>query len=441
MLKTVINAFKIKEIRTRLIYTIVMLIIVRIGCQIPLPGTDPEVIKEVLGGLASGGFGFFDALTGSSFSQMSIFALNITVYITASIVIQLLTIAIPKLEEMQKDGEDGRQKIANITRYITVGLALLESTAMSIGFGRQGIYGNITGGMYTWTVICSILTLTGGAMLVMWMGEQITEKGVGNGISLILLINIVSTMPGDFTALFEQFVKGASSVGMAVLAAVIIIVLVVAVVVFIVYLNDGERRIAVQYSRKVAANGKSYGGRGSNIPLKVNTAGVIPIIFAASLFQFPVIIASFVNGNTQAEWTRYFTSSYWCNPQAPQYSVGLIVYIALIIFFAYFYTQITFNPAEVANNIKKSGGFVPGVRPGKPTEEYFSKVLKYLIFIGAVGLIIVALIPIIVSGIFSARLSFAGTSIIIVVGVILETAKKIESMMLVRNYSGFLAKD
>ncbi len=439
MFKTIIDAFRIKEIRKRLLYTIVMLIIVRIGCQIPLPGTDANVIKQVLGGLAEGGFGFFDALTGSSFSSMSIFALNISVYITASIIMQLLTIAFPKLEEMQKEGETGRQKIANITRYMTVVLALIESTAMCVGFGNQGVFGNITGSKYTWTIICGILVLTAGASLVMWMGEQITEKGIGNGISMVLLINIVSTMPNDFSSLYQQFVKGAKNIGMAVLSAVIIVVLVIAVIVFIVYLNGGERRINVQYSRKMAGNGKQYGGSASHIPLKVNTAGVIPIIFAASLYQFPTVIASFAN-NGSAEWTRYFISSYWFKPGAFKYTCGILLYLVLIIFFAYFYTQITFNPAEVANNIKKQGGFVPGIRPGKPTEEYFQTVLKYLVFIGAVGLIIVCIIPMIVSGVFNAQLSFAGTSIIIVVSVILETAQQIESMMLVRNYSGFLAK-
>ena len=433
MFKTIVQAFKIKEIRKRIIYTIVMLIIVRLGCQLPLPGTDAAVIKEILGGLSTGAFGFFDAMTGSSFSSMSIFALNITVYITASIIIQLLTIAIPKLEELQKEGEDGRQKIAKITRYLTVGLALIESVAMVIGFGNQGIFGSLSGGIYVWTMIADILILTAGATLIMWMGEQITEKGIGNGISIILLINIVSTMPNDFSNLYQQFVKGASSIGMAVLSALIIIALVVFVVAFIVYLNDGERRIAVQYSQKVVGR-RSYGGQASHIPLKVNTAGVIPIIFAVSLFQFPVIIANFATNYQPGTWTRFFTSSYWCNPQYPIYSLGLLLYIALIIFFAYFYTQITFNPTEVSNNIKKQGGFVPGIRPGKATEDYFKKVLKYLIFIGAVGLIIVAIIPMIVSGVFNASLSFAGTSMIIVVGVILETAKKLESMLLVRNY-------
>ena len=439
MFKTIIDAFRIKEVRKKLIFTIIVIVIVRLGSQIPLPGTDPDVVEEVLGNLSSGSFGFFNALTGSSFSSMSIFALNITVYITASIIMQLLTIAFPKLEEMQKEGETGRRKIEKATRYLTLGLAVLEGTAMSIGFGNQGIFGSLSGGAYIWTLISSVLTLTAGAMLVMWLGEQITEYGVGNGISIILLTNILSTMPSDFATLYEQFVAGASSVGMSLVAAIIIIALVIGIVLFIVYLNGGERRITVQYSRKMVAGGRSYGGNTSYIPLKVNTAGVIPIIFAASLFQFPVIIAEFC-GASDAEWTKYFTTSYWCNPSYPRYTVGLILYVLLIIFFAYFYTQITFNPRQVADNIKKQGGFVPGIRPGKATEEYFEAVLKYLIFIGAVGLVIVAIIPMLVSGLFSASLSFAGTSLIIVVSVILETAKKIESMMVVRNYSGFLAK-
>ncbi len=437
MFRTVIDAFRIKEIRKKLIFTIVMLIIVRIGCQIPLPGTDAEIVDEVVGDLS--GFGFFDALTGSSFSSMSIFALNITVYITASIIIQLLTIAFPSLEELQKEGEDGRQKLAAITRYVTLGLAVLEAVATVIGFGNQGIFGDLSGAKYTWTVIADIIVLAAGAMLVMWMGEQITENGVGNGISLILLVNIVSTMPSDFIALYEQFVAGASSAGMAIVAAIVIIVLVVAIVAFIVYLSSGERRIAVQYSQKVVSGGRSYGGRASHIPLKVNTAGVIPIIFAASLFQFPVIIASFA-GSSDAEWTKYFTSTYWFNTSSMRYTVGVILYVALIVFFAYFYTQVTFNPIQVADNIKKQGGFIPGVRPGAATVDYLTRILKYLIFIGAAGLIIVTLVPMIVSGVFNASLSFAGTSLIIVVGVVVETEKQIESMMLVRNYSGFLAK-
>lgn len=439
MLKTLQNAFKIKEIRNRIFYTFAILIVVRIGCQLPLPGADTSVIESILGDFSSGAFSFFDALTGSSFSRMSIFALNITPYITSSIIMQLLTIAIPKLEEMQKEGEDGRKKIAKITRYLTVALALIESTAMSIGFGNQGIFGAkglMSTGEYAWVIIIAVLTMTAGSTMLMWLGERITEKGVGNGISIILLINIISGIPTDIANLFTQFVKGASSVGGSALAALIIILVIVAVVAFIVYLQGGQRRISVQYAKKIQGR-KTVGGQSTHIPLRVNTAGVIPIIFASSLLQIPVIITNFVTNSTPT-WTRFFSTSYWCNPSYPIYSIGLVVYILLVIFFAYFYTSITFNPMEVSNNMKKQGGFIPGIRPGKPTTEYLTKILNYIIFIGAIGLIIVACIPIVFSGVFGATVSFGGTSLIIIVGVVLETMKKIESMMLVRNYKGFL---
>lgn len=439
MLKTIQNAFKIKDIRSRIFYTFIILIVVRLGSQLPLPGADADVIKQILGNFSEGAFSFFDALTGSSFSNMSIFALNITPYITSSIIMQLLTIAIPKLEEMQKEGEDGRKKIAKITRYLTVGLALIQSIALTIGFGSQGLFGSkalMTSGEYAWTIIVSVITLTAGTAMIMWLGERITEKGVGNGISIILMVNIISDMPTDITNLYNKFVKGANSVGGSGLAAVIIVILLIAIVAFVVYLQGGQRKIAVQYAKKIQGR-KTVGGQSSHIPLKVNTSGVIPIIFASSLLQIPVIISNFV-ADTSPNWTRFFNSAFWCNPNYPIYTLGFLVYILLVIFFAYFYTSITFNPMEVANNMKKQGGFIPGIRPGKPTTEYLTKILNYLIFIGAIGLIIVAAIPIVFSGYFGAQVSFGGTSLIIVVGVILETIKKIESMMLVRNYKGFL---
>ncbi|SHI49137.1 preprotein translocase subunit SecY [Parasporobacterium paucivorans] len=439
MLEGLRNAFKIKEIRNRIFYTFIILIIVRIGCQLPLPGTDADVIKQIMGDFSVGAFSFFDALTGSSFSNMSIFALNITPYITSTIIMQLLTIAIPKLEELQKEGEDGRKKIAKITRYLTVGLALVQSTAMSIGFGNQGMFGSkssMSTTEYVWTLAVAVITMTAGAAVIMWLGERITEKGIGNGISIILMVNIIDRMPTDLAGLINQFVKGASSVGGSALAALIIIAVIVFVVLFVVYLQGGQRKIPVQYAKRIAGR-KTYGGQSSNIPLRVNTAGVIPIIFASSLLQIPVIITSFTSTSTP-EWTRFFSTHYWCNPQYPIYSVGFILYIILVIFFAYFYTSITFNPMEVADNMKKQGGFIPGIRPGKPTTEYLTRILNYVIFIGAVGLLIVAAVPIIFSGYFATSLSFGGTSLIIIVGVILDTVKKVESMMVVRNYKGFL---
>ena len=274
----------------------------------------------------------------------------------------------------------------------------------------------------------------------MWIGERITEKGVGNGISIVLVINIISRIPSDMTTLFEQFVKG-KSFASGTLAVIIILAIILALVVFVIILQDGERRIAVQYSQKVQGR-RTYGGQSSSIPLKVNTAGVIPIIFASSLMQFPIVIASFLGkGNGSgigSEILRGLNQGNWCNPQNIQYSWGLIVYIILTVFFAYFYTSITFNPMEIANNMKKSGGFIPGIRPGKPTVEYLTKILNRIIFIGACGLIMIQVVPIFFNGVFGASVSFGGTSLIIIVSVILETLKQIESQMLVRNYRGFL---
>ncbi len=436
MLQTVRRAFKIEDIRKRILYTFMMLIVIRFGSLLPTPGVNPTYIQNFFANQTGDAFNFFDAFTGGSFTQMSVFALSITPYITSSIIMQLLTIAIPKLEEMQKEGADGRKKIAAITRYVTVALALIESTAMAVGFGRSGLlveYNFVNAAI----VVC---TLTAGSAFLMWIGERITEKGVGNGISIVLLINIVSSIPDDFVRLYEQFVKG-KKLAFEILAAVIILAVVLFIIVFVVILQSGERRIAVQYSQKVQGR-KTYGGQSSHIPLKVNTAGVIPVIFSSSLMQAPIVIASFLGkGNGTgigSQILRTLNSNNWCDPENLVYSIGLIIYIILTIFFAYFYTSITFNPLEIANNMKKSGGFIPGIRPGKPTVEYLEKILNYIIFIGACGLVIVQIIPFFFNGVFGAKVSFGGTSIIIIVGVVLETIKQIESQMLVRNYTGFL---
>lgn len=437
MLETFRRAFGIKDIRKKIGYTFLMLIVIRLGSELPTPGVDPTYIKEFFAQNTGEAFNLFNAFTGGSFEQMSIFALSITPYITSSIIMQLLTIAIPKLEEMQKEGEDGRKKIVALTRYLTVVLALVESTAMAVGFGRQGLlkeYNFVNAAIV-------VLTLTAGSAFLMWIGERITEKGVGNGISIVLVINILSRVPSDMTTLFNQFVKG-KSLASGGLAVVIILAIIVAMVVFVILLQDGERRIAVQYSQKIAGR-KTFGGQSTHIPLKVNTAGVIPIIFASSLMQFPIVIASFLGkGNGSgigSEILRGMNQGNWLNPDQIKYSWGLIVYIVLTVFFAYFYTSITFNPLEIANNMKKSGGFIPGIRPGKPTVEYLTKRLNYIIFIGACGLIVVQVVPIFFNGWFGANVSFGGTSLIIIASVILETLKQIESQMLVRNYKGFLS--
>jgi len=412
-----------------------MLVVIRFGSQLPVPGVDREYFSSWFEAQTGGAFNFFDAFTGGSFLNMSIFALNITPYITSSIIMQLLTIAIPKLEEMQKDGEDGRKKIASITRYVTIALALIESAAMAIGFGNQGLLEKYN----ALNVITVIAALTAGSAFLMWIGERITEKGVGNGISIVLIINIISRMPDDFSNLYEQFIKGKST-PLAVFAAIIIIVIILAMIVIVVLLNGGVRKIPVQYAKKIQGN-KMVGGQMTFLPLKVNTAGVIPIIFASSLMQLPIVISTFVGYQGTGAWSHIIkglNQDNWCKPDQIVYSIGLLIYIVLTVFFAYFYTSLTFNPLEIANNMKKQGGFIPGIRPGKPTSDYLAKVLNSIIFIGAAGLVIIAVVPFFFNGVFGASVSFGGTSLIIIVSVVLETIKQIESQMLVRNYKGFL---
>ena len=436
MFKTLRNALKIKDIRAKIGYTFLMLIVIRLGSQLPTPGVNTAFVEQFFAANTGEAFNLFNAFTGGSFEQMSVFALSISPYITSSIIMQLLTIAIPKLEELQKEGAEGRKKIASYTRYLTVVLALIQSTAMAVGFGRQGLlveYNFVNAAIV-------VLTFTAGSAFLMWIGERITEKGVGNGISIVLVINIISRIPSDMATLFTQFVKG-KNFAMGALAVVIILAIILALVVFVIILQDGQRRVAVQYSQKIAGR-KTYGGQSTHIPVKVNTAGVIPIIFASSLMQFPVIIAAFTgkgNGTgVGSEIIRGLNQANWCNPEQFKYTWGLLVYIALTVFFAYFYTSITFNPLEIANNMKKNGGFIPGIRPGKPTVEYLSKILNHMIFIGVCGLIIVQVVPIVFNGWLGAQVSFGGTSLIIIVSVVLETLKQIESQMLVRNYKGFL---
>ncbi|MCD7764547.1 MAG: preprotein translocase subunit SecY [Lachnospiraceae bacterium] len=435
MLETLRNMFRIKDIRKKLFYTFLMICVIRFGSQLPVPGVDRDYFASWFSSYSNDAFNFFSAFTGGSFENMSIFALSITPYITSSIIIQLLTIAIPALEEMHRDGEDGRKKITQITRYTTVGLALIESIAMTIGFGRSGLLEEFN----ALNAITVIVALVAGSTLLMWIGERITEHGVGNGISIVLMVNILSSVPSDFVSLYELYVKG-KTIARGALAAVIILAVVLVTIVLVIFLNDGERRIPVQYAKKMQGR-KLVGGQSTHIPLKVNTAGVIPVIFASSLMSIPSMVVSFAGISTSgvgATIISMLSQNNWFNFSHPVYSVGLILYIVLIVFFAYFYTSITFNPIEVADNIKKQGGFIPGIRPGKPTTEYLDKVLGSLVFIGAAGLIIVVLVPIFFNGVFGASVSFGGTSIIIIVGVILETMKQIESQMVVRNYKGFL---
>lgn len=436
MLETLKNAFRIKDIRKKLFFTFCMIVVIRLGSQLPIPGVNREYFSQWFAQQSNDAFNFFSAFTGGSFERMSILALSITPYITSSIIMQLMTIAIPALEEMHRDGEEGRKKIASITRYVTVGLALLESIAMTVGFGNSGMIPDMNFLKGLTVVVC----LTAGSALLMWIGERITENGVGNGISIVLMVNILSSIPSDITGLFDMFVRG-KTIARGALAALIILAVIFVTIVLVIVLDDAQRRIPVQYAKKMQGR-RMMGGQSTFIPLKVNTAGVIPVIFASSLMSIPQMVLAFAgkSAGTGIGGTiiGMLSQNNWFNLSHPVYSIGLILYIVLIVFFAYFYTSITFNPIEVADNMKKQGGFIPGIRPGKPTTDYLNKVLGYVIFLGAVGLTIVVLIPIFFNGMFGAQVSFGGTSIIIIVGVILETLKQIESQMLVRNYKGFL---
>ena len=434
MFKTLSNALKVKEIRNGLLFTFFIMIVVRLGSIIPTPGLNTAEVSAYLNSTV-GQSGMVNSITGGALQQMAIFALGVTPYITSSIIIQLLTIAIPALEELSKDGEDGRKKLNTITRYTTILLAIIESIGLTVTFDRNDLI--TIDGILGYLLI--IFTLTAGSTLVMWLGEKITVYGVGNGISIILLINIVSRMPSDFYSLYVMFVKGKDLVQMIIAAAVIALVI-IATVVLVVLLQDGVRKIPVQYAQKVQGR-KMVGGQGSHIPLKVNTSGVIPIIFASSILSVPQIVMGIFKVSPSGVWEKIFngmSQNYWFNPDHPWGSVGVIFYILLVFFFAYFYTSVTFNPMEIANNLKRGGGFIPGIRPGKPTQDYLNKILNYIVFIGSLFLIIVALIPIFFSGMFNENISFGGTSLIIIVGVVVDTIKQIESKMIVRNYSGFL---
>ena len=413
MLKTLRDALRIKDIRKKLLYTFMMLVVIRFGSQLPIPGVNTSYFADFFAKQSGDAFNFFNSMTGGSFTSMSVFALSITPYITSSIIMQLMTIAIPKLEEMQREGEDGRRKVAEYTRYLTVALALIESIAMAVGFGGQGLLKEFN----ALSVIVAVATMTAGSALLMWIGERITENGIGNGISIVLLFNIISSLPNDINTLYTRFLSR-GNIPVKVVTALIILAVIGAMVVFVIVLQDGERRIPVQYSQKMQGR-RMVGGQSS------------PVMIA----QFFQVDYSTFGGKI----LRMLSSASWFRPDQPVYSIGLVIYLVLIVVFAYFYTSITFNPLEVANNIKKQGGFIPGIRPGKPTSDYLNNILNYIVFIGACGLIVVSIVPIIVSGLFNiGNLSFAGTSLIIIVGVILETIKAIESQMLVRNYKGFL---
>lgn len=424
MFRTVAKAWNVPEIRKKIIFTLCMLVIFRIGAQIPVPGMDRQILADTFSS-DTGLFALFNLFSGGAFSNFTIFALSITPYITASIILQLLTIAIPALERLAKEGNEGRKKIAQYTRYLTVVLALVQAVGVTIGLFRQALISTDV-----FSIIVIVLVLTAGTAFLMWLGEQINEHGIGNGISLIIFAGIIARLPSACQEIWTKLQDGSMSVITVILFAIFCVI----VIVGIIEVQQGERRIPVQYAKRVVGR-KMYGGQATHIPLKVNQAGVIPVIFAMAFLQFPLTITYFMNAQgSAAQWIEK-----WLSPTgSPGVWVYAVFNVILIIFFTYFYTSVTFNPVEVAQNMKANGGFIPGIRPGKATIEYLNRVMTRITFVGALFLATVAVLPTIVSQLGGLNFHFGGTSLLIAVGVALDTMKQLENQMVMRNYSGFL---
>ena len=418
------NAWKIDDLRKKILFTLVIILLYRLGNAVPVPYVDIDALGQYFNQMQNTVLGLLNVMSGGAFSNATIFALSIQPYINASIIIQLLTIAIPALERMSKEeGEEGKKKIASITRYTTVAIGLIQGFAYYYMIMKSGFL--TADGSGIWAAIVIILTFTSGSALIMWLGEQITEFGIGNGISIILFASIVSRFP---TSLY-QMVTNAVNGTVAWWVDLLLLIGALAMIVLIVLINDSERRIPVQYAKRVVGR-KMYGGQSTHLPMKVNMSGVLPIIFAQSIASLPATIAAFT-GHSDSAWASTTSIPY------------AIIYFLLIIFFAYFYSTIQFNPVEVANNLKKNGGYIPGFRPGKPTSEFIKKVLNKITLFGAIYLGIIAVVPILISHFSTTAdlsgISLGGTSIIIVVGVALETVRALEAQLLMRNYKGFLS--
>ena len=427
MLKTVAQAWKVAEIRSKMIFTLLMLVVFRVGSNIPVPNINRSVLADLFAG-ETGLFDLFDLFSGGSFSNFTIFALSITPYITASIIIQLLGMAFPYFEKLAREGVEGRKKMAQYTRYLTIVLALIQAIGLTVGLFRKAVVDRSA-----FSIIVMVLVLTAGTAFLMWLGEQINERGVGNGISLIIFAGIVARIPSGIRALSTAVESGSLSI----ITLIIFIIAAVFVTAGVVMIQEGQRRIPVQYAKRVVGR-KMYGGQSTHIPIKVNQSGVIPIIFALSLLQFPLTITYFLKADSG--FTEFVTK--WLSPSGmPGVWVYGILNVVLIIFFTYFYTQATFNPVEVADNMKANGGFIPGIRPGKATEEYLQKVMSRITIVGAIFLALIATLPTVLSVIAPESLGsihFGGTSLLIAVGVALETVRQLENQMLMRNYQGFL---
>lgn len=416
MLETLRDALKTQEMRKKILFTLMMFLIFRIGSHIPVPGIDKTQIAALIEQIKL--LGFFDTISGSALKNVSIFAMSITPYINASIIIQLLTVIFPRLEAIAKDD---RKKIVEYTRYLTVGLGFIQALGMAFYFRNSGAMADAS----VMSMIIVILSLTAGTACLMWIGELITEKGIGNGISLIIFAGIVSRIPGGIAYLIEYAQQGV----MNIMFILIFLIVALAAIICVIIVNQGERRVPVQYAKRVVGR-KMYGGQSTHIPIKVNSAGVIPVIFAMSLMFFPGTIASFFPDNAVASWISQ-------NFSFDNVAYNLI-YAVLIIFFTYFYSSITFNPIDVADNIRKNGGFIPGIRPGRPTSEYIMKVMSRITFFGGLFLACIAVLPAVLMGVANMDLYFGGTSLLIVVGVAIDTMKQIESNMMMRNYEGFM---
>ena len=435
MFNTIRNAWRIPDLRKKILYTLLIIIVFRFGSVIPAPFLDASALSELMASAGeNSALGYINMLTGGAFSYASLFAMGITPYINSSIIMQLLTIAIPLLERMAKEGEEGRKKIATITRYVTVILGLIQGVAYYFYLRSQGIVEYTDGFAGVFVAFVIVLTFTAGTALIMWMGEQINDKGVGNGISIILFAGIVARLPVTFDTVWQYMQLGmesASTAGQYLVLAPLFVVLFLVVIWVIVFMNEAERRIPVQYAKKVVGR-KMYGGQSTFLPVKVAMSGVMPVIFASAILSIPQFIQFFWNPSEGfgRALLDAFSSSGW---------LYVVLYFFLILMFAYFYMSIQYNPLEMANNLRQNNGTIPGIRPGKPTADFIAKILSKVTLIGALFLAFVALVPIIytnVTGMYG--LSMGGTSIIIIVGVALETVKQLESQMMLRHYKGFL---
>jgi len=429
MLQTLKNAWKIPELRKKILYTLLMLVIFRLGSYIPVPGLTQEAVKGMMGGFGEGMQGLLNNFSGGALERGSVFAMSISPYINASIIIQLLTVAIPALERLAKEGEEGKKKLSSYTRIGTVVLGFLQATGLYFGL-KSGMQGNPV-----MNYIIVTLTLTAGTAFLMWLGEQITEKGIGNGISLLIFAGIVSRGPAMINSIRASLFSAKEINIQSVITLVAILVIAVLAIGFVVLMNDAERKIPVQYAKRVVGR-KMYGGQSTHIPIKVSMAGVMPIIFAISIMSFPQTIYMFVKGTATAP------TGFWAvllNLFDQRSAFYIIAYFLLVVFFTYFYTSIQFNPIEISNNMKKNGGFIPGIRPGKPTSDFVSRIVSKITLFGALFLAVIAVFPILLAFVPNlSGVSIGGTSLLIVVGVALETVKQMESQMLMRHYKGFL---